>query len=136
MYRSIDFGCNGSPGPWDVYAHQSYLLLVLQRSTGGACVDSDGDGICDEVDNCPAVANPDQKDSNGNGIGDACEPAIAYCDVNGDTKVDRSDIALIRSAIGQNVAAGDPRDPDGDKKVSVTDVRQCTLKCTNANCAP
>jgi LysM repeat protein len=34
--------------------------------------DSDGDGISNPLDNCPSVANPDQKDSNGDGIGDAC----------------------------------------------------------------
>lgn len=35
--------------------------------------DLDADGVPDAVDNCPAVANPDQRDSNLNGIGDACE---------------------------------------------------------------
>lgn len=35
--------------------------------------DTDGDGICDTLDNCPATYNPDQKDTDGNGIGDACE---------------------------------------------------------------
>jgi len=35
--------------------------------------DTDGDGIPDSTDNCPYVANPDQADADGNGIGDACE---------------------------------------------------------------
>ncbi|MEQ9502405.1 MAG: carboxypeptidase regulatory-like domain-containing protein [Deltaproteobacteria bacterium] len=35
-------------------------------------VDSDGDGVNDGDDNCPSIAN-DQLDSNGNGVGDACE---------------------------------------------------------------
>ena len=34
--------------------------------------DSDGDGIIDTEDNCPTVKNPDQVDSNDDGIGDAC----------------------------------------------------------------
>lgn len=34
----------------------------------------DGDAWCDQFDNCPTVANDDQSDVNGNGIGDACEP--------------------------------------------------------------
>jgi acyl-[acyl carrier protein]--UDP-N-acetylglucosamine O-acyltransferase len=34
--------------------------------------DSDGDGISDDNDNCPTVANPDQTDSNYDGYGDAC----------------------------------------------------------------
>ena len=36
--------------------------------------DSDGDGVHDGGDNCPTTYNPDQADSDGNGIGDACEP--------------------------------------------------------------
>jgi hypothetical protein len=35
--------------------------------------DSDGDGIPDDVDNCPHTPNPGQTDSNANGVGDACE---------------------------------------------------------------
>ncbi|MBI5376569.1 MAG: thrombospondin type 3 repeat-containing protein [Candidatus Schekmanbacteria bacterium] len=35
--------------------------------------DEDADGVCDSVDNCPAVANADQLDADNNGIGDACE---------------------------------------------------------------
>ncbi len=42
-------------------------------------VDSDGDGIPDECDNCPSVANADQRDINGNGIGDACEDLSGSC---------------------------------------------------------
>ena len=34
-------------------------------------IDNDGDGVCD--DNCPDVANADQRDTDGNGIGDACQ---------------------------------------------------------------
>jgi Thrombospondin type 3 repeat len=37
--------------------------------------DQDHDGIPDFRDNCPTVYNPDQKDSDGNGIGDACDTA-------------------------------------------------------------
>src|SRR5690554_2059624 len=40
-------------------------------------IDSDGDGIPDDIDNCPFVYNPGQEDTDGDGIGDHC----AECDV-------------------------------------------------------
>jgi len=36
----------------------------------------DGDGIPDEEDNCPSVANADQADDDGDGVGDACDNCI------------------------------------------------------------
>ena len=37
--------------------------------------DEDGDGALDSLDNCPATSNPDQADSNMDGVGDACQVA-------------------------------------------------------------
>jgi len=44
-----------------------------ELTVGAAPVDNDGDGIPDEDDNCPDDANRDQKDSDGDGIGDVCD---------------------------------------------------------------
>jgi hypothetical protein len=35
--------------------------------------DSDGDGIGDACDKCPATSNADQHDSDGDGVGDVCD---------------------------------------------------------------
>ncbi len=37
--------------------------------------DVDHDGILNSVDNCPTAWNPDQKDTDGDSVGDACDPA-------------------------------------------------------------
>jgi len=38
--------------------------------------DPDNDGIFDPADNCPTTYNPDQKDSDGDGLGDVCDPTV------------------------------------------------------------
>ncbi len=44
-------------------------------------VDPDGDGIVSGLDNCIGVANPDQRDSDGDGRGDACEGPVSSADL-------------------------------------------------------
>jgi dienelactone hydrolase len=44
------------------------------RARGCTDPDRDGDGVLNDVDNCPDVANADQADSDDDGIGDACDP--------------------------------------------------------------
>jgi hypothetical protein len=108
------YRCNGatSVGDWGyTYDSQAYSLLVLQRSLGGGCIDVNHNGVCDAVEK--------------------------VCDVNGDGKVDKTDLGLISSSRPQAVLfAGDPRDGNGDGKISPADVAVCMKKCTKPGCAP
>lgn len=67
---------------------------------------------------------------------------VERCDITGPTpgvsdgQIDSRDIAAIRAAIGTVVGLNDPRDYNLDGKITVNDVRACTLKCTKPKCAP
>ncbi len=47
--------------------------IVYCESTTPNDPDTDGDGVADNVDNCPFVANPNQQNSDGDGAGDVCD---------------------------------------------------------------
>jgi hypothetical protein len=66
--------------------------FVLQASIKpGDFIDSDEDGVLDDLDNCPNDSNPDQLDSDDDGVGNVCDdcpddplkitPGICGCDV-------------------------------------------------------
>lgn len=64
--------------------------------------DADGDGIPDAVDNCPATANVDQADLDGDNIGDICDD-----DRDGDTILNGVDNCPDTANTDQNDADGD-----------------------------
>lgn len=79
-----------------------------------ACVDGDGDGVCSATDNCTQVANANQRDADGDGIGSLCD-----ADFNQDGVVNFADLARMRTAFFGN----DPAvDLNGDGVVNFADL--------------
>jgi YVTN family beta-propeller protein len=69
-------------------------------------INRDEDNVLDGLDNCPAVANDDQLDSNFNGIGNACDPVK---DSDGDGVLDGVDNCPAISNPDQIDSNGDGR---------------------------
>jgi hypothetical protein len=57
------------------------LVLALAAAPSAGCfftsddtaTDTDSDGVDDDLDNCPTIANNNQADADGDGIGDVCD---------------------------------------------------------------
>jgi hypothetical protein len=116
---------------------------------GGA--DTDGDTVENAFDNCTAVSNGSQADSNHNGCGDLCD---VRCNWSGDKAVGSADVLILGMNFGMTGllpgSAGDCAPPTsglplGDGAVGSADVLQLGMEfgmtagpsgITNAQCNP
>jgi hypothetical protein len=72
--------------------------------------DRDQDGVPNGVDNCDAAVNPDQRDTDGDGVGDACDPTPGStpCEVDVNGKLSSHERLHLRIAYddGDDVPTG------------------------------
>ena len=90
-----------------------FLLFLAFISIPAIGADQDGDGIADSEDNCTEVANPLQRDSNGDSYGNLCD-----ADLDGNLIVNTADFVLFRFRFHSD----DPdADLNGDGTVNLAD---------------
>lgn len=97
----------GSPTQTVLSAHTAVnsdiasINVIIEFNVTNMVADPDADGIPTVVDNCPSTSNPNQQDSNNDGIGDACQSG----DADGDGVA--SNVDNCPSAYNPNQADGD-----------------------------
>lgn len=94
-------------------------------------LDTDGDGIEWRFDNCPIDANVDQADSDGDGIGDACEDRYDRRDTDGDGVPDVDDAFPLDptewlDTDGDGIGNNRDTDDDGDGLSDVDELARGT----------
>ncbi|UCE19790.1 MAG: FG-GAP repeat protein [Gemmatimonadota bacterium] len=107
-------------------AGETYVIFGIPVVT-----DNDGDGILDDVDNCPITFNPDQTDYDEDGLGDACDP-----DDDNDGIEDMEDNCPITfnpdQADYDEDGLGDACDPDDDNDGIVDSEDACPFEDATA----
>jgi hypothetical protein len=93
---------------WDAGSSPGESYVIFGRR------DSDGDEVADNLDNCTLEPNPDQRDTNGDGYGNRCDP-----DLDDDGIVDFEDLGLFKSVF---LSTDADADFDGDGVVNFTDL--------------
>ena len=109
--------------------NQNTMVAMIQEGLSNLVLDIDEDRIMDDEDNCIDDYNPNQVDTDEDGIGDLCDPCNNLIwtggDVNADLNLDVNDILLIVDIVtgeSQNLCGSQSADINQDGVLNVLDV--------------
>ncbi len=127
----IRFRCDASSNGDRIYIDD----IVIQNCTG---LDTDGDDVPDELDNCVFIMNTNQADSDEDGIGNACDETNGNCMLNAPC-ISEEDPCISNGIYNNNCeCVGTLVDADNDGVCSVLDpddTDECNPNlCNEDNC--
>jgi len=74
IYGCTDtLACNYNPSATEHVQSDCLYAEEYYDCNGNCLVDTDNDGVCNELDNCPSTYNPGQDDFDNDGTGDECD---------------------------------------------------------------
>ncbi len=124
-------GCVADPLPDGTACESGDTCSLPDTCQSGACVaggggDADGDGICAADDDCPAVADPSQRDLDHDGLGDACDDSdapltLTRVAIRGDTRATASNGSVTVKGELRTSAPSDVFDPSGGLAARIRD---------------
>jgi len=105
------------------------ILSAIEQGMENLVLDMDEDGILDDLDNCIEEFNPNQVDTDLDGLGDECDPCNNLIwtggDVNADLTLNIEDILLIVDIVlgeSENLCGSQSADVTQDGVLNVLDV--------------
>jgi hypothetical protein len=96
------------------YQRDEFICHPLSDRGFRQCSDGDSDGIPDDLDNCLADANFDQRDTDMDGFGNLCDQ-----DLNNDCSVNFTDLGVLKAVF---FTCDEDSDFDGDGAVNFMDL--------------